>query len=118
MVINYRLLVPADDEIGVYVVVGQELLPRASVALLNVVSVAKILQSRLGDVHTTGDQGNANLNSNSNIMFPKYPGIPPDSSLFAMVTSFDQTSNCHFLNPKTPQSTEPEWTPIRMANST
>lgn len=46
-----------------------------------------------------------------------YPGIPPDSSLFAMSTSQDQTSNCHFLRPNTPHSTEPEWIPIRMSTS-
>lgn len=46
-----------------------------------------------------------------------YPGIPPDSSLFAMSTSQDQTSNCHFRRPNTPHSTEPEWIPIRMSTS-
>jgi len=47
-----------------------------------------------------------------------YPGTPPDSIWLAMVTSSDQTSNCHFLSPSTPHSTEPEWTPIRMSTST
>lgn len=46
-----------------------------------------------------------------------YPGIPPDSSLLAMSTSQDQTSNCHFRRPNTPHSTEPEWIPIRMSTS-
>lgn len=46
-----------------------------------------------------------------------HPGIPPDSSLLAMSTSQDQTSNCHFLSPNTPHSTEPEWIPIRMSMS-
>lgn len=46
-----------------------------------------------------------------------HPGIPPDSSLLAMSTSQDQTSNCHFLRPNTPHSTEPEWIPIRMSMS-
>ena len=47
-----------------------------------------------------------------------YPGIPPDSNLLAIVTSFDQTSNCHFRRPRTPHKTEPEWTPILMDSST
>ena len=47
-----------------------------------------------------------------------HPGIPPDSSLLAMVTSLDQTSNCHLRRPRTPQSTDPECTPIRIASST
>ena len=46
-----------------------------------------------------------------------HPGIPPDSSLLAMSTSQDQTSNCHFLSPNTPHSTEPEWIPIRISMS-
>lgn len=46
-----------------------------------------------------------------------HPGIPPDSSLLAMSTSQDQTSNCHFLRPRTPHSTEPEWIPMRMSMS-
>ena len=53
-----------------------------------------------------------------NIESYSYPGIPPDSSLLAMVTSLDHTSNCHFLSPRTPQRTEPEWTPIRIESST
>ena len=47
-----------------------------------------------------------------------HPGIPPASSLLAMVTSLDQTSNCHFRSPSTPHSTDPECTPIRIASST
>ena len=43
-----------------------------------------------------------------------YPGTPPASMLLASVTSFDHTSNCHFLNPSTPQCTRPVWTPTRM----
>lgn len=46
-----------------------------------------------------------------------YPGIPPDSSLFAISTSHDQTSNCHFRRPSTPHSTDPECIPIRMSMS-
>lgn len=41
-----------------------------------------------------------------------YPGKPPDSMWLARVTSFDQTSNCHFCSPITPQRTEPECIPI------
>lgn len=50
-------------------------------------------------------------------MCVSYPGIPPDSSLLAMSTSQDQTSNCHFRKPRTPHKTEPEWMPIRMSMS-
>lgn len=46
-----------------------------------------------------------------------YPGIPPDSILFATVTSVDQTSNCHLFWPRTPPSTVPVWTPTRMSTS-
>lgn len=45
------------------------------------------------------------------------PGIPAASRLLAMSTSQLQMSNCHFWTPRTPQSTEPEWTPIRMSSS-
>lgn len=47
-----------------------------------------------------------------------YPGIPPDSMWFAMITSLDQTSKCHFLLPSTPHITEPLWMPMRMLRST
>lgn len=50
-------------------------------------------------------------------MCVSYPGIPPDSSLLAMSTSQDQTSNCHFRKPRTPHKTEPEWMPMRMSMS-
>ncbi len=46
-----------------------------------------------------------------------YPGSPPDSILFARETSSDQTSNCHFRRPMTPQRTFPVWTPILMSTS-
>uniref|UniRef100_A0A182KJ58 Uncharacterized protein n=1 Tax=Anopheles christyi TaxID=43041 RepID=A0A182KJ58_9DIPT len=35
------------------------------------------------------------------------PGTPPDSMWFAMTTSFDHTSKCHFFSPSTPHMTEP-----------
>lgn len=44
-----------------------------------------------------------------------YPGMPPASSMLATSTSQDHTSNCHFWRPRTPQSTEPEWMPMRMS---
>ena len=44
-----------------------------------------------------------------------HPGMPPDSILFASVTSFDQASNCHFILPRTPASTDPVWIPTRMS---
>lgn len=46
-----------------------------------------------------------------------HPGIPPASSMLAMLTSQDQTSNCHFCKPRTPQRTDPEWIPILMSKS-
>lgn len=45
------------------------------------------------------------------------PGTPAASRLLAMSTSQLQMSNCHFWRPKTPQRTEPEWTPILMSSS-
>ena len=36
-----------------------------------------------------------------------YPGSPPDSIMFASVTSLLQTSYCHFLSPSTPHNTRP-----------
>lgn len=47
-----------------------------------------------------------------------YPGTPPCSMWFAIMTSFDQTSKCHFLSPRTPHITEPLWMPILMLRST
>ena len=44
-----------------------------------------------------------------------HPGNPPASIWFAIITSSDQTSYCHFLKPSTPDSTAPVWTPIRMS---
>lgn len=46
------------------------------------------------------------------------PGSPPASIMFARVTSLDQTSYCHFLNPRTPHSTRPVCNPTRMFRST
>lgn len=46
------------------------------------------------------------------------PGSPPDSMWLARVTSLDQTSNCHFRRPRTPQSTRPVWMPTRMFRMT
>lgn len=46
------------------------------------------------------------------------PGSPPASITFASVTSFDQTSYCHFLRPRTPHSTRPVCRPTRMFRST
>lgn len=46
------------------------------------------------------------------------PGSPPASITFASVTSFDQTSYCHFLRPSTPHSTRPVCRPTRMFRST
>ena len=43
-----------------------------------------------------------------------YPAWPPASIWLANVTSLDQTSNCHFLRPSTPQCTLPLWIPTRM----
>lgn len=45
------------------------------------------------------------------------PGTPAASRQLATSTSQLQMSNCHFWRPNTPQSTEPEWTPIRMSTS-
>lgn len=42
------------------------------------------------------------------LQYNGYPGFPPDSIWLANLTSEDQMSNCHFLSPITPQSTEPE----------
>lgn len=50
--------------------------------------------------------------------FNTHPGIPPDSMWFAIITSFDQTSKCHFLLPNTPHITEPLWMPMRIFKST
>lgn len=44
-----------------------------------------------------------------------HPAIPPLSMWLAKVTSSLHTSNCHFLSPKTPQSTFPVWIPIRIS---
>lgn len=44
-----------------------------------------------------------------------HPASPPLSILFASVTSSDQTSNCHFRKPRTPQRTLPLCTPILMS---
>lgn len=44
-----------------------------------------------------------------------YPALPVDSILLAIVTSFDQMSNCHFLIPIKPLRIFPEWTPILMS---
>ena len=38
--------------------------------------------------------------------------------LFARVTSFDQTSYCHFLSPSTPHKTRPVWIPTLIFSST
>lgn len=46
-----------------------------------------------------------------------HPGTPPASIMLARVTSLDQTSNCHFLRPSTPQCTRPVWIPTRMFTS-
>ena len=43
-----------------------------------------------------------------------HPGIPPLSMWFARVTSLLQTSNCHFLRPRTPQWTLPVCIPTLM----
>ena len=47
-----------------------------------------------------------------------YPGNPPASISEASVTALDQTSNCHFLSPRTPQWAFPEWIPTRIFTST
>lgn len=47
-----------------------------------------------------------------------HPGTPLASMWLARVTSWDQTSYCHFCSPMTPQSTLPECTPTRMLIST
>lgn len=47
-----------------------------------------------------------------------YPGMPPDSMWLAIMTSFDHTSKCHFLLPRTPHITDPLWIPIRISKST
>lgn len=52
------------------------------------------------------------------IISVQYPGTPPDSIWLAMITSFDQTSKCHFLSPNTPHITEPLWMPMRILRST
>lgn len=46
------------------------------------------------------------------------PGSPPASITLASVTSFDQTSYCHFLSPSTPHSTRPVCRPTRMLRLT
>lgn len=43
-----------------------------------------------------------------------YPGMPPLSMWLAKVTSFDHTSNCHLINPNTPQCTRPVCIPTRI----
>ena len=50
----------------------------------------------------------------SMVVLRSYPGSPPASILLASVTSFDQTSYCHFRRPRTPQRTRPVWMPTRM----
>lgn len=58
-----------------------------------------------------------NLTNDNEIPWDVYPGIPPASSMLAMPTSQDQTSNCHFCSPSTPHRTDPEWMPILMSMS-
>uniref|UniRef100_A0A1B0BRA3 Uncharacterized protein n=1 Tax=Glossina palpalis gambiensis TaxID=67801 RepID=A0A1B0BRA3_9MUSC len=45
------------------------------------------------------------------------PGIPVVSRQFAMLTSVDQTSYCHFDDPIIPASKLPECMPIRISTS-
>lgn len=47
-----------------------------------------------------------------------YPGRPPDSMWFAVVTSSDHTSYCHFFKPRTPLWTLPMCTPTLMLRLT
>ena len=68
---------------------------------------------QLNNTNINNNDSNNNNNINNN-----YPGIPPASILFARVTSLDQTSYCHFLSPRTPQSTRPECKPTLMFSST
>lgn len=48
------------------------------------------------------------------LVFIFYPAWPPASIWLASVTSLDQTSNCHFRRPSTPQCTRPLCMPTRM----
>ena len=50
--------------------------------------------------------------------FSTHPGSPPASITLASVTSFDQTSYCHFLRPRTPHRTRPVCKPTRMLRLT
>ena len=57
------------------------------------------------------------------LLFPScwywtYPGRPPDSMWFAVVTSSDHTSYCHFFRPRTPLWTLPMCTPTLMLRLT
>lgn len=54
----------------------------------------------------------------SMVLSQTYPGSPPASITLAKVTSFDQTSYCHFRRPRTPQSTLPVCNPTLMLRST
>lgn len=74
----------------------------------------------IADVYGSLQLSKFNLKCKLNIILSQlstHPGIPPDSSLLAMSTSHDHTSNCHFLSPSTPHRTDPEWIPIRMSMS-
>lgn len=52
------------------------------------------------------------------VLLSSHPALPPASMWLANVTSFDHTSNCHFLSPSTPQCTRPLWMPTRMLTLT
>lgn len=67
-------------------------------------------------VKITSNVKHSPVNHKSEVLFA-HPGIPPASSMLAMPTSQDHTSNCHFCSPRTPQRTEPVWIPIRISMS-
>ena len=121
-------LAATEDQEGLYAVLLQVRVPLPSKTRFHLVVPIKILQSGFSDVDPPKKEEKTekfgtkstwamffSLYANSD--FP-HPALPPASMWLASVTSFDHTSNCHFLSPSTPQCTRPLWIPTRMLTLT
>lgn len=126
----YPFLTAAHNEVGFYVVLLQVGISLSPSSRLHVIVAIQIIHSGLGDVNTP-ETRTTPINISSEHSFntthwftvgsdltmmcrDTYPALPPASIWLANVTSLDQTSNCHFLSPSTPQCTLPLWIPTRM----
>lgn len=134
----YPFLTAAHNEVGFNIVPLQVGVSLSSCSWFNVIVPIQIIQGGLGDVYaaetkcrfkkcsllrllcktSAANQPHFNRISLWEVKMEEVywtnPAFPPASIWFARVTSLDQTSNCHFLSPSTPQCTLPLWIPTRM----